>query len=289
MKKIFTLIALIFILASCTWKEKSDEVLKIIDPSIEKEIEEKVKKKDKIIEEIEDLIVSASSTWDLSKNWIKPIKDEEVNFSLKWQYSVYSKEKLKSSSWNKVLFFHAEWCGSCKTADTNFSKAEIPVGLNILKVNYDDSKELRKKYWIITQHTFVEVDENWKMIKKWVWGKMVKDILENIEMKEWHDMGMAKWKYVVYSDTELENSKWNKVLFFHATWCPSCKSADTNFSKAEIPSGLNIFKVNYDSASELKKKYSVLAQHTFVQIDKEWNMVKKMGWMKNNRRCFRCC
>lgn len=269
MKKIFTFIVLIFILSSCTWEEKSYEIPKIIEPEIKKEVLLK-NNTDEKTEIIEDVIISATSNWDLPEDWVE---DNE------WQYVWYSKEALKASKWSKVLYFHADWCGSCKTADTNFSSSIIPSGLNIFKLDYDKSLELRKQYNIITQHTFVEVDENWKMIKKWVWDKKIEQVLENIKKKEWHNIWMAKWQYIWYTEEALKTSKWNKVLFFHATWCPSCKSADTNFLSAKIPSGLNIFKVDFDTATELKKKYSVLAQHTFVQIDKDWKLIKKWaGW-----------
>lgn len=36
-----------------------------------------------------------------------------------------------------------------------------------------------------------------------------------------------------------------------------------------------ILKVNYDTSTELKKKYSILSQSTFVQIDNQGNMYKR--------------
>jgi ABC-type oligopeptide transport system substrate-binding subunit len=44
-----------------------------------------------------------------------------------------------------------------------------------------------------------------------------------------------KGLYTVYSSEALKNSLQNTVLFFHATWCPSCISADKNLSASEIP------------------------------------------------------
>ena len=67
------------------------------------------------------------------------------------------------------------------------------------------------------------------------------------------------------------------VLFFHAPWCPYCKAANTAFvnQESEIPSGVTVLKTDYDSNTELKKKYGVTYQHTFVQIDAQGNMVTK--------------
>jgi hypothetical protein len=42
-----------------------------------------------------------------------------------------------------------------------------------------------------------------------------------------------------------------------------------------IPKDVVILKVNYDTATELKKKYSILSQSTFVQVDSQGNMYKR--------------
>lgn len=75
-----------------------------------------------------------------------------------------------------------------------------------------------------------------------------------------------------------EQKAGNKVvLFFHATWCPYCKAADTAFKANldKIPKGVTILKTDYDSNSELKTKYGVTYQHTFVQIDNNGTAVTK--------------
>jgi hypothetical protein len=45
-----------------------------------------------------------------------------------------------------------------------------------LKVDYDSNEELRKQYGVTMQHTFVLVDEEWKMIKKWSGSNDVSDL-----------------------------------------------------------------------------------------------------------------
>jgi hypothetical protein len=42
-----------------------------------------------------------------------------------------------------------------------------------------------------------------------------------------------------------------------------------------IPAGITILKTDYDSETELKKKYGVTTQHTLVQVDKDGNLIKK--------------
>lgn len=65
------------------------------------------------------------------------------------------------------------------------------------------------------------------------------------------------------------------VLFFHASWCPTCQVAERNFTQShdQIPEDVLILKADYDSETELKKKYDVNYQHTFVQIDAEGNQI----------------
>lgn len=65
------------------------------------------------------------------------------------------------------------------------------------------------------------------------------------------------------------------LLFFHASWCPSCRTLDQSITKDSdsIPGGLAILKLDYDEETELKKKYGVVGQHTLVQVDKDGNKI----------------
>jgi len=248
-------------------------------------------------------------------------------------YVDYSPEALAEAEWNIVLFFHADWCPSCVAIEKEINKSGLPSDLTVLNVNYDDSDDLKKKYSVLTQTTFVQVDNEWNMIKKWVWARnvdaivskldtsktmmddkevmddkkeMMKDEEKTMDDKEEVMMDdkevmddkkemikdeekmmddkeevMMKGEYLDYSSDNLANSKGNTVLFFHATWCPSCAAIEKEIIKWELPSDLTILKVDYDKYNDLKKKYEVLTQTTFVQVDNEWNMIKKWVWAKD--------
>jgi thiol-disulfide isomerase/thioredoxin len=74
--------------------------------------------------------------------------------------------------------------------------------------------------------------------------------------------------YTIYSDAVLHDGK-TKVFFFHASWCPECKEADATL-KTWLPStefSRSVYKVDYDTAKDLKAKYGVIYQHTFVVVD----------------------
>ena len=102
---------------------------------------------------------------------------------------------------------------------------------------------------------------------------------ESDEVSDEPPVGAAKFTYVDYSPEELERhqARGATLLFFHAAWCPTCRSADTDISKNgnAFPPELAILKVNYDKERDLKRRYNVTTQHTFVQIDSEGNEIKK--------------
>ncbi|MDC7232778.1 MAG: thioredoxin family protein [Spirochaetales bacterium] len=83
-----------------------------------------------------------------------------------------------------VLFFHASWCPSCKAGekDINMNGADLE-GINVIKVDYDNSEELQKKYGITSQHTFVQIDAMGEALAKWNGGGSA-EILENIVKKD---------------------------------------------------------------------------------------------------------
>ena len=86
-------------------------------------------------------------------------------------------------------------------------------------------------------------------------------------------------EYVLYDEAKVATAARDgqAVLFFHAKWCPTCKIADQDIrdNLASIPRGLVIFQTDYDTYTDLEKKYGVTYQHTFVQVDEEGNEIVK--------------
>ena len=84
--------------------------------------------------------------------------------------------------------------------------------------------------------------------------------------------------YQVYTQAAFDAAKGEqRVLFFHATWCPNCKAANADINKhlSEIPANIVIFKTDYDKEVALKRKYGITYQHTFVLVDAQGNAVSK--------------
>ena len=105
-------------------------------------------------------------------------------------------------------------------------------------------------------------------------GVMKKD---DAMMKK-EEVVMSKTGYIDYSPQALAaNSAGKNIIFFKANWCSTCKAVDSDIvaNSTKIPTGVNIMKVDYDNSTDLKKKYGVTIQHTFVVVDKDGNQIAK--------------
>lgn len=58
------------------------------------------------------------------------------------------------------------------------------------------------------------------------------------------------------------------LIALAADWCPTCRVAlnDINANGARM-NQITLVVVDYDKAADLKAKYGVTSQHTYVQID----------------------
>ena len=86
--------------------------------------------------------------------------------------------------------------------------------------------------------------------------------------------------YIDFADYEANKDAYassNVVLFFNAAWCSTCKIVRDNIAAdpTSIPADLTIVQVDFDSATELKRKHGVTVQHTFVQVDPAGNELAK--------------
>lgn len=104
------------------------------------------------------------------------------------------------------------------------------------------------------------------------------DAMEKDDSTNTNSVSAAPGQYIDYTPAAFASaSNEKRVLFFHATWCPTCKAANEAFTSRldEIPSGVVILKTDYDSQTALKNKYDITYQHTFVQVDAEGNELAK--------------
>ncbi len=86
---------------------------------------------------------------------------------------------------------------------------------------------------------------------------------------------LASGSYIDYSDGIVAKTVGQKVLFFHAPWCPQCRSIEKDINQQGVPDGVVVIKVDYDSRQDLRQKYDVTLQTTFVKIDDQGNSIQK--------------
>lgn len=99
-------------------------------------------------------------------------------------YEAYAPEKIAQAANGKVvLFFRASWCPTCRAVDADIRSHlnDIPKGVTILDVNYDDSTLLKQKYGVTHQHTFVQVDKDGAQLAKWSGSPTLTSLVGNIK------------------------------------------------------------------------------------------------------------
>ncbi len=111
--------------------------------------------------------------------WEDTVISQEVSEK---QYVDYSQNELKNSKEEfLILFFHAAWCPSCKAFEEKILTQEIPENIKFLKVDYDSQTDLRKKYNVVSQTTFVLVNSDGELKKRWIGSRDLQDVLTQLE------------------------------------------------------------------------------------------------------------
>jgi thiol-disulfide isomerase/thioredoxin len=80
--------------------------------------------------------------------------------------------------------------------------------------------------------------------------------------------------FVDYSPELVSSTPGEKLLFFHAPWCPQCQELEADIEEAGVPDGVTVFKVDYDSNQDLREKYGVTIQTTVVKVDDQGEAIE---------------
>lgn len=115
----------------------------------------------------------------------KPVVIENQNIT----YIPYSQEAFNNMNGKgkMVLFFHADWCPSCRALETEIVENQSQLtGAYILKVDYDNADDLKKKYGITSQHTlvFINADGSVQEVKKGAKLADVASFFETVNTQE---------------------------------------------------------------------------------------------------------
>lgn len=86
-------------------------------------------------------------------------------------------------------------------------------------------------------------------------------------------------RFVAFTTANLAKASQDDraVVFFHASWCPLCSEAEADLKAnwEKVPKDVTILKTDYDSSKDLKAKYRIVSQDTWVQVDKDGNELTK--------------
>jgi len=155
-------------------ENKDDSMMVEDDSAMMEEDDSMMEEDDSMMEEDDSMMEEEGSMME---------SDDSAMMEKSGEYVDYSDETYTKAAGDKrVLFFHATWCPTCKVANASFleNKEKIPAGVSLLKTDYDKENELKDKYEISYQHTFVQVDENGNEIAKWNGGG-IDELLANLK------------------------------------------------------------------------------------------------------------
>ena len=90
----------------------------------------------------------------------------------------------------------------------------------------------------------------------------------------------ASQSYITYDQYQASKDTYadsKVVLFFNATWCPDCRAINEALTSdpGKIPAGTTVVIVDYDQHADLRQRYGVTMQHTFVQINSSGDKVRQ--------------
>jgi methionine-R-sulfoxide reductase/methionine-S-sulfoxide reductase len=107
------------------------------------------------------------------------------NLATQSQYRLYDEAELATLTTSRILlFFHADWCPTCRNFDKQISESHLPADILIYKVDYDTETALKQRYSILSQSTWVQIDAQGNMYKRWLGKSLLSDILSELVQKE---------------------------------------------------------------------------------------------------------
>ena len=151
---------------------RSDDAMMAKEKMEQQAMEDKQMAEDKAMKEKEAMMKADTAETDsMMKKDETSMMDKGDTMMKAGSYESYAPEKvtLASATHDVVLFFRASWCPTCRAVDADIKAniSKIPGSLAILDVDYDNSASLKQKYGVTYQHTFVQVDKDGNLIKKW--------------------------------------------------------------------------------------------------------------------------
>lgn len=162
-------------------------VVDVTSSENEDEMEDKMEDKeemmdDEMMDKDEEEMMDKDESTDVDAGVEVEAAGNTVSVNARGTFETYSPSQVSQAEGTVVLGFFADWCPSCRAlkGDIEANAGDIPSGLTILDVDYDNSTELKQKYGVTTQHTLVEVDSNGNLVQKWSGGNTLASVLAKV-------------------------------------------------------------------------------------------------------------
>ncbi len=112
----------------------------------------------------------------------------KIPFTATANYQEYAPDVLTAALANgkaTLLYFYADWCGSCRTQEPInqefFRKALTQkLDLNGFRVNVDANKPLMRQYGINYQHSYVLLDKTGKSVDKFFGDHSEEELMQKV-------------------------------------------------------------------------------------------------------------
>lgn len=86
----------------------------------------------------------------------------------------------------------------------------------------------------------------------------------------------ATGRYQGYSEAAVADANYQTtIVFFYAPWCPECRAFKQAIESGPLPDGVQVLETDFDKSTELKEKYGVTLQSTFVRVNTAGELQKK--------------
>lgn len=110
-------------------------------------------------------------------------KETPVMMKKETGYQAYSESRVNAAlkEGQKIyVFFHADWCPSCKAldADIEANLSLIPANTLVFKADYDSETALKQKYGVTVQTTVIALGTDGSLAKKTLGVTSLKALLQ---------------------------------------------------------------------------------------------------------------
>jgi thiol-disulfide isomerase/thioredoxin len=108
---------------------------------------------------------------------------------------------------------------------------------------------------------------------------MTDDLAECLEGDRDDTAGLGE--YEPYAPAAADAQTKPYVLFFHAEWCPYCQKNDSyleDFYGEGRAGAYTVYKLNYDTANDMRSAYNVTTQDTFILLDADGNEIERVSF-----------